>query len=129
MSIWTPANKFESDLTVKIEASKFEIRRCELELNRIEADLSNVERQISTFSSCVKLLRSDEARIVILKEYALMKNSIPKLEAQKKAINLSVANIKQTIRATKGTLASLENELSRSKFKLLEFRKRERPSN
>lgn len=126
MSIWSPSNKYEADLMVKIEATTFELRRNEMDLLRIKDELWNVENQLTTYESCLRLLRSKEARIVILKEYGMMRAAIPELNGKKTLLNTQLAQTQQAIRGMETLLGGYKRDIERSRFKILEF-KRERP--
>lgn len=112
---------------VKIEATKFDMRRGENELGNHQLALEQLETQIRSYESALQLLKSNQVKIVSLREYATMKADLPKLIAQRTSLNALVATCGQHVRGCRTLLAKLERDLAHSKFKVLEFRRRERP--
>lgn len=125
MSIWTPSNKYEADLMVKLEATTFQLRQAEMELARLKDDLYQYEQQIVSLEESFAILKSPSVKIVSIRAYADMKRGMPELYAIRKNLNAAVAQQQQMVNALESMVRKLKQDIERSRFKILEF-KRER---
>jgi predicted nucleic acid-binding Zn-ribbon protein len=123
--VWMPTNKYESDITLKIEMAQLDLRRFETDLSRLEYELADVERQYGVLYDNYWNLKK-KARVVSLSEYAAIKAELPRMAERRRSLNASVAAARQTVKSLKAHLEGLAGMLDKSRFRLLEFKKRER---
>lgn len=116
-------NKYSIELKLKIETEKAAVRKYEQEAENFSIGLSAVKNNIGIVRRALDFLKSNEAKIVILNEYATYAYTLPKLYREEKALIASIKAANEAIKKSTDKIEELEQSVLRLKTKIIPFRK------
>lgn len=123
--LWLPSNKTIAELTMRIEAARYQINRLGTELNSANDRLARIEVLIKRLKDTLEFLGSHQVRIVLMSEYKAICHELQILVNESKLLSDMIRQYQSGQQVLQKEIEGLTKEIQTESNKVLRFKKRE----
>lgn len=117
-------NKFVDDLNIKIQVAEADLRKMEFDRAHTLTKLEIASMHINALENQKKLLKSNENKIVELREYRQIRDQLIILYNNENLLQQHAENLEVALGHCQKQIEHLNSLREASRFKVLEFKKR-----